>query len=355
MLGESSCTIWQTVVRNCSLGTRADFNITHRNTGDTQLTSQCFHYHWGEDDGTVTELRMTSWFSHNLWLHTWDQINPTQRAPRCSVQKLILYPCRESHTCLQTDWAGLPQQWLQVKQNATHPIFKGSEDTSFSQSYSFEKKNIWGGQATTADLLAANLLMTKGVGFHCGVEGHHIFFSHTRGFCNLPLPCHILRGICYQQSLAVMQCHRRMGGAVREQPWRWWVGGADAALTGREEDRQETETPSPSFPRRRGRLHCHHLPLQPRSSGIPWFDYSIFKPVEWECFWVACSHRWRWEESQEYVACSKCPPRYRITPLHSSQEPRYHLTATQTRRAQQHIHVFGTSKSNSPLTTHTWS
>lgn len=62
-------------------------------------------------------------------------------------------------------------------------------------------------------------------------------------------------------------------------------------------------------------LHHNHLHLQPWSSVILWFYYSIFKPVEWECFWVPCSHRWWWEESQEYVACSKCPFHYVITPF----------------------------------------
>lgn len=63
------------------------------------------------------------------------------------------------------------------------------------------------------------------------------------------------------------------------------------------------------------RSHHNRLPLQPHSSVILWFYYSIFKPVEWECFWAPCSHRWWWEDSQEYVACSKCPFHYVITPF----------------------------------------
>lgn len=58
-------------------------------------------------------------------------------------------------------------------------------------------------------------------------------------------------------------------------------------------------------------LHHNRLRLR-QSSVILWFYYSIFKPVEWECFWVPGSHRWWWEDAQEY-ACSKCPFHYVIT------------------------------------------
>ena len=78
-------------------------------------------------------------------------------------------------------------------------------------------------------------------------------------------------------------------------------------------------------------LQQNHLHLQPQSSVIPWFHYSIFKPVEWECFWVPCSHRWWWEESQEYTACSKCPFHYVITPFtsHMSRDDVILQTATE--------------------------
>lgn len=107
-------------------------------------------------------------------------------------------------------------------------------------------------------------------------------------------------------------------------------------------------------------LHCNHLPLRPWSSVILWFYYSIFKPVEWECFWVACSHRWWWEESQEYVVCSKCPLHYVITPFtfHTNKDEIILKTAVKARTVQlqqslsTHTCVWNTTEEFSPNYVH---
>ena len=90
-------------------------------------------------------------------------------------------------------------------------------------------------------------------------------------------------------------------------------------------------------------LHTSNLRVPSRtvysssqSSEIPWFHDSIFKPVEWECFWVPCSHRWWWEDSQEYTAWSKSPSHYVITPFTS--QPSRDDVILQTVAKRQVIH-----------------
>ena len=58
--------------------------------------------------------------------------------------------------------------------------------------------------------------------------------------------------------------------------------------------------------------------------------------MEWECFCVPCSHRWWWEDSQEYTACSKSPSHYVSSPFMS--QPSSDDVILQTVAKRQVIH-----------------
>lgn len=114
------------------------------------------------------------------------------------------------------------------------------------------------------------------------------------------------------------KCHRKSLGRWKVVEWKPNVTLSGSGYRTCEKAQMTLRSTSWSFLcalSNLSNLHHNHLHLQLQSSVILWFYYSIFKPVEWECFWVPCSHRWWWEESQEYVACSKCPFHYVITPF----------------------------------------
>lgn len=123
----------------------------------------------------------------------------------------------------------------------------------------------------------------------------------------------------------------------------------------------DRDPPPKAFPTHlQARESCYNHPHpQTQSSVILWFHHSIFKPVEWECFWVPCSHRWWWEESQEYVACSKCPLHYVITPFPFHRNQDYVISESQEHRcfihgsmAAAHTYVRNTKGGISPSYTH---
>lgn len=96
-----------------------------------------------------------------------------------------------------------------------------------------------------------------------------------------------------------------------------------------------------------------------QSSEIAWFHDSIFKPVEWECFCVPCSHRWWWEDSQEYTACSKSPSHYVSSPFISQPSSDDVILQSQKDKwsmAAQHRHtcVWRTWETRVLPITHTW-
>lgn len=121
-------------------------------------------------------------------------------------------------------------------------------------------------------------------------------------------------------------------------------------------DRDPPPKAFPTHPQAYESCYNHPHP-QLQSSVILWFHHSIFKPVEWECFWVPCSHRWRWEGSQEY-ACSRCPLHYVITPSQSTwtnmmlSQSHRNTSALLTAAWQQHTYVRDTKEGISPSYTH---
>lgn len=69
-------------------------------------------------------------------------------------------------------------------------------------------------------------------------------------------------------------------------------------------------------------------------------------------FWVPCAHRWWWEGSREYTACSKCPLHYVISlPISHSRDSVTLQTVAKRQvvngSTAQHMHVGGTWKRKS--------